>query len=139
MFDTIVLAVDGSENAERATEVTRDLAGQLGSQVIVLYAFDPVPRYLGDEQTQAIVARGTAHGTEVAEKAAEFLRAADVEFEIDVLEGPAAEAILRVAEVRQANLIVMGSRGLGGLGAMLLGSVSRKVLQNASCPVLIVH
>ena len=139
MFDTIILAVDGSANARRATEVTRDLAEQLGSRVVVLYAFDPVPRYLGDEQTQAIAARGTAHGTEIAERAVESLHAANVDAEIDVLEGPAAEAILRVAEVRHADLIVLGSRGLGELGSILLGSVSHRVLQNASCPVLVVR
>jgi len=49
------------------------------------------------------------------------------------------EAILRVSEVRHANLIVLGSRGLGELGSILLGSVSHGVLQNASCQVLIVR
>ena len=139
MFDTIVLAVDGSTHAEHATQVARDLAARLGSQVIVVYAFEPVPRYLGDEQAQAIAARGIAHGTEIAERAAEILRGAGINVEIDVLEGPAPEAILRVAEVRNADLIVMGSRGLNELGAILLGSVSHKVLQHAHCPVLIVR
>lgn len=139
MFDTIVLAVDGSATAERAIETTRELAKQLGSRVIVVYAFDPVPRYLGNQQAQAVAARGISHGTEIAERAAEPLQAAGIETELDVLEGPAAEAILRVAEVRAADLIVMGSRGLSELEAILLGSVSHKVLQHARCPVLIVR
>lgn len=139
MFDTVVLAVDGSAHAERAAELTRELAQRLGSQVIVVYAFTPVPRYLGDEQAQAIAARGVGHGTEIAERAAGPFRTAGIDVEIDVLEGPAPEAILRVAEVRNADLIVMGSRGLNDLEAILLGSVSHKVLQHAPCPVLIVR
>lgn len=57
--------------------------------------------------------------------------------ETDVLEGPAAEAILRVAEVRKVDLIVMGTRGLGQLKGLLLGSQSQKVLAHAPCPVLL--
>jgi nucleotide-binding universal stress UspA family protein len=55
-----------------------------------------------------------------------------------VLEGPPAEAILRVAETRACDLIVVGSRGLGELKAVLLGSVSERVLHHSTVPVLIV-
>jgi nucleotide-binding universal stress UspA family protein len=58
--------------------------------------------------------------------------------ESDVLEGPAAAAILREAEIHQNDLIVMGSRSLGPLSGILLGSQSLKVLHYAQCPVLIV-
>jgi nucleotide-binding universal stress UspA family protein len=57
----------------------------------------------------------------------------------EVLEGPPADAILRVAEARNVDLIVMGARGLGSLGSLLLGSVSQKVLAHATCPVMIVR
>jgi nucleotide-binding universal stress UspA family protein len=56
----------------------------------------------------------------------------------EVLEGSAAEAILEVASTRKSDLIVMGSRGLGTLSGLLLGSQSQKVVQHANCPVLIV-
>ncbi len=56
----------------------------------------------------------------------------------DLLEGPAADAILRAAEAQHADLIVMGSRGLGGIQA-LLGSVSTQVMRQAACPVVIAH
>ncbi len=56
----------------------------------------------------------------------------------DLLEGPAADAILRAAEAQHADLIVMGSRGLGGIQA-LLGSVSSQVMRQAACPVVIAH
>jgi nucleotide-binding universal stress UspA family protein len=53
-------------------------------------------------------------------------------------EGYAAETILEVAKETKADLIVIGSRGLGRLGEMLMGSVSDKVVHLASCPVTVV-
>jgi nucleotide-binding universal stress UspA family protein len=56
----------------------------------------------------------------------------------DVLEGPATDAILRAAEARKPDLIVIGARGLGTWQGLLLGSVSMAVTQRAECPVLVV-
>ena len=55
----------------------------------------------------------------------------------ELLEGPEAEAILAVAETRQADLIIMGTRGLSSLQGLLLGSVAHKVIHHASCPVMV--
>ncbi|MCK7482230.1 MAG: universal stress protein [Candidatus Moduliflexus flocculans] len=57
----------------------------------------------------------------------------------DLLEGPAAEAILSAAAIRNSDLIVMGSRGMGALKGMVLGSVSTKVFHYAPCPVMVVR
>jgi nucleotide-binding universal stress UspA family protein len=57
----------------------------------------------------------------------------------ELQEGPEAESILSVAENRQADLIVMGTRGLGAVKGLLLGSVSRKVIHYSSCLVIVVH
>ena len=54
-------------------------------------------------------------------------------------EGLEAESILKVAENCAADLIVMGTRGLGAVKGLLVGSVSRKVIHYASCPVMVVH
>jgi nucleotide-binding universal stress UspA family protein len=54
-------------------------------------------------------------------------------------EGPEAESILKVAESCKADLIVMGSRGFGAVKGLLVGSVSRKVIHYATCPVMVVH
>lgn len=139
MFDQIVLAFDGSESAQRAAEATRDMAAALGARVTVVTAFDPLPRYLGDQEMESLAGRAVAHSQDVAREAADLLRSAGITTEIDVLEGPAAQAILRAASTRDADLIVVGSRGLGDLRAALLGSVSHKVLQTAEIPVLVVR
>ena len=55
-----------------------------------------------------------------------------------VVEGPAAEAILRAAEESKPDLIVMGSRGAGGFANMLLGGVAEHVIRYSTTPVLVV-
>ena len=57
----------------------------------------------------------------------------------ELLEGPEAEAILKAAEDLHADLILMGTRGFGAVKGLLIGSVSRKVIHYASCPVMVVH
>jgi nucleotide-binding universal stress UspA family protein len=59
-----------------------------------------------------------------------------VECDGEIVEGPAAEALLR--DAAGADLIVVGNRGQGELKSLLLGSVSQQVLHYASCPVLVV-
>ena len=56
-----------------------------------------------------------------------------------MIEGSPAEAIINVAMTRNSDLIVIGSRGEGTLGSLLLGSTSQNVVSHAPCPVLIVR
>jgi len=129
MFERILLATDGSPDAEQALVYTRDLALRDNAQVIVVHAFESVP---------TVVARHVSAGEEVANAAAAKLREAGVDLSVELLEGPAADAILSVADVRKCDLIVMGSRGHGALASLIVGSVSQRVLTGARAPVLIV-
>jgi len=139
MFNRILLATDGSPDAGQALAYARDLALRDGAQVIVVHAFEPVPTYLGDPLEGRVLARHVAAGQEVANDAAGKLQEAGLDVIVEVLEGPAADAILNVAEVRQCDLIVMGSRGHGALARLLLGSVSQSVLAQTRLPVMIVR
>lgn len=138
MFTKILLATDGSSHAEEALKYARNLASRDRAQVIVVHAFAPVPSYLGEPWGDRAIARHVAAGHEVANEAAQRLQEAGLEVIVKVLEGPPADAILRVADVRRCDLIVMGSRGHGTLASLLLGSVSHRVLAHAQVPVMIV-
>ena len=139
MLTTILLATDGSAHARRAARLAADLARRYGARVIVVTAFDPIPRDLGSPYQEDLMARRTASAEAIAREAGQMLDEAGVAHEEEVLEGPAADAILRVARVRGCDLIVVGSRGVSPLRAMVLGSVSQRVTAEAPCPVLIVH
>ena len=138
-FRHIVVAIDGSEHSDRALECARALAGRFGSTLRLVHAFPHTSDLLGYEDYEKLVARRELAGQAVIDRGREKLGRPGGEVHEELLEGPAAEAILRVAATRHADLIVMGSRGRGDLRGLLLGSVSHKVLQSASCPVLVVR
>jgi len=139
MFKKILLATDGSPHAQEAQKYAQDLALRDDAQVIIVYAFPPVPAYLGEPELGRFIGQHVAEGQQVANQAAERLREAGVDVVVEVLEGPAADAILRTAAGRRCDLIVMGSRGQGKLRSLLLGNVSHRVLAHAHVPVLVVR
>lgn len=139
MFKTILLAVDGSEHSKRATEIAASLAHIMRADLWIVSAFEPVPGYLGEPVWQHALAETMRAAEEVLNEAMKLVGEIPGEISTEVLEGPAAEAILQVAETRHPDLIVMGTRGLGRLKGLLLGSQSQKVLQYAPCPVLVVR
>jgi nucleotide-binding universal stress UspA family protein len=139
MFKKILLATDGSPDAGQALAYARNLALREDGQIFLVHAFEPVPTYLGDPWRDRVTARHISAGREVADSALQELKEAGIDLVVEVLEGPPADAILKVADVRECDLIVMGSRGHGSLASLLLGSVSHRVLAHARIPVMIVR
>jgi nucleotide-binding universal stress UspA family protein len=136
----IVIATDGSPSAAQAVEVGLELAKEQGADVTFVHVALPedfVVSRLGpghpiphseqiDESETALVA---------AEEAA---KEAGVPYTLERISGEVVDTIVAVADAKAADLIVVGSRGLGPVRAALLGSVSRGVLGDAGRPVLIV-
>ncbi len=138
-FTNILVAYDGSEHSRKALDVAVKVAQCSSCKLKVLYAFDKVPLVLGDDETARFIERAMNKGRETLAEADSHLHDSGLEFSTDTVEGPAAEAILRVAQMEGCDLIVIGSRGLGMVQGLLLGSVSYRVLHHATMPVLIVH
>ena len=132
---TIVLGYDGSEGADRAFRLASAVARQNNARIFVVTAFhgDHVDG-LGEKASREI---GTAQDT--ARELVLKLRAAGIEAEPEALEGPAGDALLRVAETRDADLVVVGRRGHGLVAGLLLGSTSEYVVRRAKVPVLVAH
>lgn len=136
MYKNILIAADGSENSLRATQQAADIASLLVDAKVELVSVIAIDVY-SDMVYDPIEAHGEAQ-REILEGASAILSDAGINHEIVLLHGCPADEIIRYAEESGADLLVMGSRGLGALREFALGSVSHKVLTHAKCPVLVV-
>ena len=139
MFRKIVLAVDGSQHSDLAADYAAELTEVVQSKLLVVHAYPQTSDLLGYPDFGNLVARRKSAGQTVLDKVRARLEKRGVAFQEDLLEGPEAEAILAAADAHEADLVVMGTRGLGTMKGMLFGSVSRKVSQHAHCPVMLIR
>jgi nucleotide-binding universal stress UspA family protein len=145
VFKSIVVGTDGSDTAKQAVQQAVELASAVGASIDLVSAYEPVPQYrLAVERRQApedlqwaINPREDVDAT--LESAASVAREAGVEASVYPRQGDPADAILDVAEEQEADLIVVGNRGMTGAKRFLLGSVPDKVSHHAPCSVLIVR
>ncbi len=139
MFKKILVGVDGSEHALKAVRLAGELARTCSADLVIVHAYAPIPAGLGEPNLQQAISERLNEANEVLERALQEVGFTPKTVETEALEGGAADVILRVAEVREVDLIVVGSRGLGALASLLLGSQSQDVIQRATCPVLVVR
>jgi nucleotide-binding universal stress UspA family protein len=138
MFDKLLLAVDGSQHALHAAAIAGDLARAMNSRELrIIVAYDPIPPYLGEPNLQTAIDARLKEAQAVIEAARQAAGEVPGQIHTEMIEGSPAESILDVCNTRHSDLIVMGSRGLGRLSGLLLGSTSQKVVSHAPCPVLI--
>ena len=140
MFERILLAVDGSEHGYNAAQMAADLVRAMKSEILrIVVSFGRIPPYLGEPNLQNAIDARLKEAQEILQKAVEIVGEVPAEIHTELLEGDAAESIIAVAKARNSSVIVMGSRGLGRLAGLVLGSTSQKVVSHAPCPVLIVR
>jgi len=140
MFERILLAVDGSEHSYHAARMAADLARAMKSEKLrIVVAYDRIPPYLGEPNLQNAIDARLIEAQEILQKAVETVGETPADVHTELIEGDPAEAIIEVAKTRNSSVIVMGSRGLGRLAGLVLGSTSQKVVSLAPCPVLIVR
>lgn len=143
MFETILLASDGSEHALKAAEAAGAIAKEFDARLIMLHVFEiPVVPTIADGGTMWFPLELDAPSDEAQEAVAGHTRSVlpkDLKIEDRQEMGPPASEIVRVAEEEKADVIVLGSRGLGAAGRFFLGSVSDRVMHQAHCSVLVVR
>jgi nucleotide-binding universal stress UspA family protein len=145
MFKSIVVGTDGSDTATQAVRQAVDLAGAVGAKLELVSAYAPVSEQrLQEERRQApedlqwaINPREDVDTT--LEAAAVVAREAGVAVDVYPRQGDPADAILDVAEEQEADLIIVGNKGMTGAKRFLLGSVPNKVSHHAPCSVMIIR
>jgi len=145
MFKKILVCVDGSECGEHAAQVAIDIAWKFGAEVVLINVCDlaaaTAPFLVAPEAIPNIGGIGEymcdAQKTLLAE-ARQLFEKQGISLKVRGDMGQPVDLIVRAAEEERADLIVLGSRGMGGFTRLMLGSVSDGVLHHAHCPVMIV-
>jgi len=133
----IVIAHDGSEGSGEALKQGLELARSARAVATVVYVrHAPLP-VIGDPFYERALSKELSHGRDVLNEARLYAAAFGILPETELLEGDAAEQILELARARDADLIVVGSRGRGAIAEALLGSVSQAIVHGADRPVLV--
>ena len=141
MYRTILVGVDGSEASLRAAEKAADLASHHRAKIVLLSVVPPPTVFLGELMTPEVIdPKPLVDAARSAlEKLAERLRGEKgVEVEVHVVIGDPAESIVDIARDFDADLIVVGRRGLSKIERLFVGSVTRKVLERTDRDVLVV-
>src|SRR3954447_15079144 len=133
----VLLATDGSDEATLAASTAADLAKATASELHVVHVGEYLSAFFA--ATEMEPAQLEREARNVLDEQAKKIEAADETVtEAHLRLGRAPHEILAVAEQIGAGVVVIGSRGLGGLRRALLGSVSDSVLRHAHCPVFVV-
>jgi nucleotide-binding universal stress UspA family protein len=142
MFDTIVIATDGSDSVRRAVDVAADVAARFDAEVHALYVVDSgevdaTPDEVREDLREALGDRGSAALEQVADAAAE--RDPRLTVTAEVREGRPAAEIAEYARAVDADVVAMGTRGRHGENRFLIGSVAERVVRTCPTPVLTVR
>ncbi len=138
----VLLATEGSEEAELALRAAADLARATGSELHIVHV---LPTDVGIPYPAEVLQREPLQQTR--QRAQAFLEQQVERIGVEgvavmgsyLREGRPANEIVRLSEELGAGLIVMGSKGLGGVRRELIGSVSDSVVRHAHCPVMVVR
>jgi len=139
----IVVGVDGSEGGAAALEFAAEEAALRKAPLRVVAAWEiPTAAYgagavppLDPDTLEAL----RLHAEQLAEDAAATVKKLQPSVEVEALSGAGQPADVLLAQGADAELVVVGRRGLGGFKSLLLGSVSQQVVHHASCPVVVVQ
>ncbi len=136
MIRRIVVGVDGSAAAEAALVWARDEARRWGAEVLAVQAWEFTPLVVATDAPVDLEALRAGTHESLRRQVEAVFGADDPTVESRAVEDLPAQALLHAAD--GADLLVLGSRGLGGVKSFFLGSVSAKVLHDAPCPVVVV-
>jgi nucleotide-binding universal stress UspA family protein len=148
MFSSIVVGTDGSPTAAKAVNQSAELAQACGATVHLVSAFKSVTS-INALSSEAMLAGATPvdaagisadlreSAEQILARSAEEIREKGVKVEVHAAPGDPAQVLIEVAEAAEADLIIVGNKGMSGSKRFVLGSVPNKLSHHAPCAVLI--
>ena len=140
MFTNIIVGLDGSDGATRALETALDVAALTQGKVHAVSVEEHIPAYaatVGEVQDE--VRFENHYFRRIQADATRAAAAKNISISQEILRGHAADQLVRAADARGADLLVIGHTGHSRLHNMLLGSTADRVVEHAHCPVLVVR
>ncbi|WP_100183094.1 universal stress protein [Candidatus Nitrosotenuis aquarius] len=137
MFAKILVCIDGSKYSLKAVKIACELAKKHNSTLSIIYVVDKTAKssvLAGSEYTKIL----RKYAQEALEKAYQTALLHGVQPNVVTKEGNVANEIIQYSKTTRADLIVVGSKGLGAVLRFVLGSISSKIAQHSLCSVLIV-
>lgn len=146
MYRKILVPFDNSSQALSAVQHAIKLAMVSRATVTLLHVIQDIPIF-SDARTEdrigmsrnAIVHESKTKAQAMLDRLKESLSEHDVKIDIAIAMGNPSREICKKAKIEGYDVVVMGSRGLGKIPGLLMGSVSNRVCRNASCPVIVIH
>lgn len=138
MYRRILVGYDGSKSGDKAFDSALALAKNHGAELYVLTVARP-PEIGDDVETEAVIENSREHHRKLLAPLRKKAAQGGVKAHFEVAVGHPAEQIISHADHHQADLIVVGDRGRSRFARLLLGSVSKSVVQYANRPVLVVR
>lgn len=146
MYKKILVPFDNSSQALSAVQHALKLAFVSKATVTLFHVVQDIPVF-SDERTEdrigidrnVIINESKAKAQAMLDKLKESLSEHDIKIDTSVVVGNPSREVCKKAKIEGYDVIVMGSRGLGKIPGLLMGSVSNRVCRNASCPVIVIH
>jgi nucleotide-binding universal stress UspA family protein len=139
MFASIVVGTDGSDTAKEAVRQAVELAKSVGAELLLVSAYQPAAGTAAEARDPHWMVSAPEDVGALLKEAAAAAEAEGIAVQTFPRQGDPADAILDVAEERDADLVVVGNRGMTGAKRFLLGSVPNRVSHHAPCSVLIIR
>ena len=137
-YKLILNPADGSEASARATQHAIYLAKLTGAELLILHVVETNFAWYTGALYQQVVDQLRDFGNKVLEQSMGMAKHEGVEARSMMMDGHSGTVIVRIAEREKADIIVMGAVGRSMVEEALMGSISRHVVRNAPCPVLVV-
>ncbi|AFY33512.1 universal stress protein [Calothrix sp. PCC 7507] len=138
MLKNILVALDGSEIAERVIETVDELVLSPDSTVIICHVFPSPESEMELPADRPQPESPTLSYFQIEKQLQSYQEKLSVNSQLELVTGDPADEIIRFANIYEVDLIIIGSRGLTGMKRIVQGSVSSQVVEEAHCSVLVV-
>ena len=136
-IEKVLIPVDGSDSSRNAAKYAAHLVNARNPKLYLLHVWEPVNMTIGGEMAEKLRQNAEAKAMGTLEEYRKLLEPCGMEIELIARSGRPDYVILNVQDELDCDLIVIGSRGLSVLENVIMGSVVTRVLEGASCPVLV--